>query len=107
MNTPPAKPFQYQLWINGKEEPSKSAKTFDRRSPAHDVVVGVYPLAGNEETDLAVAAARRAFDEGPNGRPVSGITRPLLVAISPVIPTTRWENRCLAWLSASRSGSSA
>src|SRR5258707_9230554 len=65
MNTPPAKPFQYQLWIDGKEEPSKSAKTFDRRSPAHDVVVGVYPLAGNEETDLAVAAARRAFDEGP------------------------------------------
>src|ERR1700741_699713 len=65
MNTPPAKPFQYQLWINGKEEPAKSAKTFDRRSPAHDVLVGVYPLAGNEETDVAVAVARRAFDEGP------------------------------------------
>jgi len=65
MNKPPAKPYQYQLWINGKEQPSLSEKTFDRRSPAHDVVVGVYPLAGNEETDLAVAAARRAFDEGP------------------------------------------
>jgi acyl-CoA reductase-like NAD-dependent aldehyde dehydrogenase len=61
----PAKPFQYQLWIDGKEEPSKSGKTFDRCSPAHDVVVGVYPLAGNEETDLAVKAARRAFDQGP------------------------------------------
>jgi betaine-aldehyde dehydrogenase len=65
MNKPPAKPYQYQLWINGKEQPSQSGKTFDRRSPAHDVVVGVYPLAGTEETDLAVAAARRAFDEGP------------------------------------------
>jgi betaine-aldehyde dehydrogenase len=64
MNQPP-KPFQYQLWINGKPETSRSGKTFDRRSPAHDVVVGVYQLAGSEETDLAVAAARRAFDEGP------------------------------------------
>jgi betaine-aldehyde dehydrogenase len=65
MNTPPSKPFQYRLWINGKEEPSRSGNTFDRRSPAHDVVVGVYQLAGGEETDLAVAVARRAFDEGP------------------------------------------
>jgi len=65
MNKLPLKPFQYQLWINGKSETSGSGKTFDRRSPAHDAVVGVYPLAGNEETDLAVAAARRAFDEGP------------------------------------------
>ncbi len=63
MNKLPAKPFQYQLWIDGKEH--QSGKTFDRRSPAHDVVVGVYALAGNEETDLAVAAARRAFDAGP------------------------------------------
>jgi betaine-aldehyde dehydrogenase len=65
MNKLPANPFRYQLWINGKEEPSKSGKTFDRRSPAHEVVVGVYPLAGDEDTDLAVAAARQAFDQGP------------------------------------------
>ncbi len=65
MNQPPSKPFQYQLWINGKEATSRSGKTFDRRSPAHDVVVGVYPLAANEDTDLAVAAARHAFDTGP------------------------------------------
>ncbi len=64
MNQPP-KPFQYKLWINGKEETSRSGKTFDRRSPAHDTVVGVYPLAGAEDTDIAVAAARRAFDQGP------------------------------------------
>ena len=64
MNQPPAKPFQYQLWINGKEQACRSGATFKRHSPAHDVVVGVYPLAGAEETDLAVAAARRAFDEG-------------------------------------------
>jgi betaine-aldehyde dehydrogenase len=60
----PAKPFEYQLWINGKEEASRSGKTFERRSPAHDVVVGIYPLAGHEDTDLAVAAARQAFDQG-------------------------------------------
>jgi len=47
MNKLPAKPFQYQLWIDGKEH--QSGKTFDRRSPAHDVVVGVYALAGTKK----------------------------------------------------------
>jgi acyl-CoA reductase-like NAD-dependent aldehyde dehydrogenase len=60
----PAKPFQYQLWINGKPEASRSGKTFERRSPAHDAVVGVYPLASREDADIAVASARQAFDQG-------------------------------------------
>ncbi|MFL5668170.1 MAG: aldehyde dehydrogenase family protein, partial [Chloroflexota bacterium] len=36
-----------------------------RSSPGHDVVVGRYPTAGMPELRRAVAAARRAFDEGP------------------------------------------
>src|SRR5439155_15802771 len=34
-------------------------------SPAHGVIVGDYPLAGEADVDAAVAAARRAFDAGP------------------------------------------
>ena len=41
----PKTPFQYQLWINGKEVPSGSGKKFERKSPAHGTVVGEYARA--------------------------------------------------------------
>jgi betaine-aldehyde dehydrogenase len=61
----PSKPFQYQFWIGGKAVGSKSGKRFQRSSPAHDTLVGEYPEAGEEDVDLAVQAARSAFDQGP------------------------------------------
>lgn len=44
-------------WIDG-------ADVIDRLSPAHGVVVSHSALGGTAETDAAVAAARRAFDDG-------------------------------------------
>jgi betaine-aldehyde dehydrogenase len=61
----PNTPFQYQLWINGKELPAASGKKFDRKSPSHGVVVGEYALADASDVDAAVQAARQAFDKGP------------------------------------------
>jgi betaine-aldehyde dehydrogenase len=61
----PKTPFHYELWINGKEVPSGSGKRFERRSPAHGVVVGDYAEAGIADVDAAVQAAREAFDRGP------------------------------------------
>jgi betaine-aldehyde dehydrogenase len=60
----PNQPFQYQFWIGGKKVPSQSGKRFQRGSPAHDKLVGEYPEAGNKDVDLAVQAARDAFDQG-------------------------------------------
>jgi betaine-aldehyde dehydrogenase len=61
----PKTPFQYELWIGGKEVPSRSGKRFDRQSPAHGVVVGEYARADVVDVDAAVEAAREAFDRGP------------------------------------------
>ena len=61
----PNTPFQYQLWINGKEMPSGSGNKFDRKSPSHGVVVGEYARADAADVDAAVKAARDAFDKGP------------------------------------------
>ena len=61
----PNPPFQYQLWINGKEVPSGSENKFDRKSPSHGVVVGEYAKADAADVDAAVKAAREAFDKGP------------------------------------------
>jgi betaine-aldehyde dehydrogenase len=56
--------FTYSMWIDGQAVPAKTAQTFSRESPAHGVKVGEYPLAGSDDVDAAVAAARRAFDIG-------------------------------------------
>jgi betaine-aldehyde dehydrogenase len=61
----PKVPFQYQLWINGKEAPSGSGKKFERKSPAHGTLVGEYARADAADVDAAVCAARKAFDKGP------------------------------------------
>src|SRR5437763_16843915 len=65
MLTPPAEPYRYHMLINGQWVEAESGRRYRRESPAHDVPVGDYPLADVADTDAAVAAARRAFDEGP------------------------------------------
>jgi len=61
----PKTPFQYQLWINGKEVPSLSGQKFERKSPAHGTLVGEYARADAADVDAAVRAAREAFEKGP------------------------------------------
>jgi len=56
--------MSYQQWIGGSASESASGERFTRSSPAHDIVVGEYPLADVADTDRAVAAARKAFDAG-------------------------------------------
>ncbi len=61
----PATPYSYQMLIAGRWVEARSGKRYTWNSPAHDVPVGDYPEAGVEDVDAAVAAARKAFDEGP------------------------------------------
>ncbi len=55
----------YENLIDGRWVGARDGATFERRSPAHDLVVGRYPQGGIADLDAAVTAARRAFDEGP------------------------------------------
>jgi len=54
----------FQLLIDGAEMPAKSGETFERLNPANMELVGTYAKAGTADVDLAVDAARRAFDGG-------------------------------------------
>jgi betaine-aldehyde dehydrogenase len=58
-------PFRGRLLIDGAWADAADGRTLERRSPAHEHVVGVYALAGAADAERAIAAARRAFDEGP------------------------------------------
>ncbi|WP_289137982.1 aldehyde dehydrogenase family protein [uncultured Brevibacillus sp.] len=55
----------YQLFIDGKWLHALSGKTFDSLNPATGEVNGVVAEAGAEDVDLAVKAARKAFQTGP------------------------------------------
>lgn len=54
-----------QLFINGEFVKSKSQKTFETYNPATGEVLAHVYEANAEDIDMAVKAARKAFDEGP------------------------------------------
>ncbi len=60
LNLPPAK-----LWIEGKWTASFSGRTFETINPATEEVISEVAEAGEEDIDLAVKAARKAFESGP------------------------------------------
>jgi betaine-aldehyde dehydrogenase len=74
MTTTDIAPARRSMIIDGQQLGAADGGTFERTSPAHDVVVGIYPDATVEDLDRAVAAARRAFDTGPWPR-MSGAER--------------------------------
>jgi acyl-CoA reductase-like NAD-dependent aldehyde dehydrogenase len=55
---------KYGLLIDGEWRQPSSGDTTERRSPVDQSLVAVLPLAAESDLDLAVAAARRAFDAG-------------------------------------------
>ncbi len=61
----PANLATYGLYIDGSWSESSSGRTLERTSPTDGALVGRYARGGREDVDRAVAAARRAFDEGP------------------------------------------
>ncbi len=57
-------PREYRMFINGQWVEASGGGTMTRESPAHDVTVSVYPEGTAADLDAAVAAARRAFEDG-------------------------------------------
>lgn len=55
----------YQLFINGQFVDAKSGKTFESINPATGEAYATVAEAGAEDVDLAVKAARAAFESGP------------------------------------------
>jgi acyl-CoA reductase-like NAD-dependent aldehyde dehydrogenase len=51
-------------WIDAKAYASASGIRLERRSPGHGAVIASVAAGGETEVKMAVAAARRAFDEG-------------------------------------------
>jgi phenylacetaldehyde dehydrogenase len=66
--SPPAARFlakELKLFINGEWVAAKSGKTFPVEDPATEETIAHAPAGEKADIDLAVAAARRAFESGP------------------------------------------
>src|SRR5437588_13093067 len=57
--------FQTKLLIDGQWRDSASGKTFETVNPATEEVIARVAEGDAADIDLAVKAARRAFDSGP------------------------------------------
>ena len=68
-NQPSVRPRQSQrrniALIDGKWVPAKSGETFPVEDPATEETIAHVPAGDKADIDLAVAAARRAFETGP------------------------------------------
>lgn len=66
-----------QMLIDGANVDSRSGETFVREAPAYGVPVGRFPEADEQDVDLAVQAARRAWTDW---RHADGATRAAVLA---------------------------
>lgn len=62
------------MLIDGQLREALSGERFERVSPGNDQVVGSYPESSVADVDVAIAAARKAFDKGEWPR-LSGASR--------------------------------
>lgn len=79
---------KYRLFIDGRWVDSISGRTFESFNPATDEVNAIVAEAGPEDVDLAVKAARRAFESGPWAEMAPGDRGRLLNKVAQAL----WEN---------------
>ncbi|CAD6194253.1 unnamed protein product [Caenorhabditis auriculariae] len=56
--------FPHEMFINGKFVPALSGKTYETINPATEKPICTIPVAAKEDINLAVRAAKKAFENG-------------------------------------------
>jgi acyl-CoA reductase-like NAD-dependent aldehyde dehydrogenase len=55
----------FGLWLGGRDCPTRSGATFERRNPFDGSVAGIYANGDADDARAAIESARTAFDNGP------------------------------------------
>src|SRR5271166_5206287 len=63
---------RHQMLIDGKWVEARSGQTFAVEDPATEEIIAHVPAGDKADIDLAVAAARKAFESGPWSRITPG-----------------------------------
>lgn len=73
----------YRMLIDGVSRDALSGEVIERQSPGHrGKVVGVWPAGAAADADLAITAARKAFDTGPWPRMTAAERSTILHAVA-------------------------
>ena len=77
--------FRNQIWIDGRFAPAASGARFESVNPATGAVLVDVARGGAADIDRAVAAARRAFDDGRWSRQTPGQRKEVLLRLAALI----------------------
>ncbi|QIA63479.1 aldehyde dehydrogenase family protein [Vibrio astriarenae] len=77
--------MKHKIWINGLACDAISGETMDIENPATGEVIDRVPLGGAEDADLAVAAAKEAFDDGRWSKKTAGERAAVLYKMADLI----------------------
>lgn len=77
------------MFIDGVLAAAESGRTLEVVDPTNGQAVGTAPVAGAADVERAVAAARRAFDEGPWPRMTPGERERLMLKLADLIERDR------------------
>ncbi len=93
--------FRTEAFIDGKFQPARSGQTFPTENPANGKTITHVAACEAEDVDLAVRAARKAFESGvwSKMRPVD--RKKTLLAFADRLPASRAEPR-RSWLAGHR-----
>jgi acyl-CoA reductase-like NAD-dependent aldehyde dehydrogenase len=73
----------YRMLIDGKSVAAQTGETIERRSPGHrQSVIANWPAGSTPDAELAIAAARKAFDNGPWPRMSGGERSNIMHAVA-------------------------
>lgn len=100
-STATAQAQKYQMYADGKWIPSNSGKTFPVYDPSTEEIIAEVPDSDAKDVDLAVAAAKDAFENGPWGSSTAQERGRVLFKLA---DTVRQNAGALAELEARNSG---
>jgi gamma-glutamyl-gamma-aminobutyraldehyde dehydrogenase len=83
--------IRHQAFIDGKFTDAISGRTFDSVNPANGMVLASVAECDAADVDLAVAAGRRAFDDGRWSRMAPGERKAVLLKLADLIRTNLEE----------------
>ncbi|MBP1885563.1 aldehyde dehydrogenase family protein [Sinorhizobium mexicanum] len=92
---------EFRMLIDGKWVDGAEGRTLERVAPGHGVTVSRYQAAAKVDAERAIAAARRAFDDGPWPRMTASERSLVLLRAADMIAARADE---LAFLDAIESG---
>ncbi|HEU4812344.1 MAG TPA: aldehyde dehydrogenase family protein [Nocardioides sp.] len=78
-----------ELYVDGRWLPARAGRRREIRCPADGSLVAEIDEAGSEDTDAAIEAARRAFDDGPWPRTSSRERGDLLLRLADLLERDR------------------